>query len=109
MNEDRQLILFARVIIVLHRVLERHAKGADLSIPQYRFLLGLKRGAKRASELATLSGIGRPSSRCGLLRTDRQKPAWRPVPMHPGAVALHGPNRRPAPAWGSSNPRSEGD
>lgn len=59
---DRRLILAARTILVLHRELERAARGADITIPQYRFLLILKRGASRAGDLAQDAAIGRPTA-----------------------------------------------
>lgn len=59
---DRRLILFARLVVVLHRNLEQLGRDSGLTIPQYRFLLMLKRGPRRASDLATLSGIGRPAA-----------------------------------------------
>ena len=54
--------MFARVVVVLHRLLERSAGAPSLSIPQYRFLLTMKRGPRRASDLAAISGIGRPAA-----------------------------------------------
>jgi len=59
---DRRWILLTRTIVVLHRVLERVAQAHALTVAQYRFLLMLKLGPRRASELASLSGIGRPTA-----------------------------------------------
>lgn len=59
---DRRLILAARTILVLHREFERAARHADITIPQYRFLLMLKRGASRAGDLAQDSAIGKPTA-----------------------------------------------
>lgn len=60
---DRRLILAARTILVVHRELERAARDAEITIPQYRFLLYLKRrGPTRAGDLASDSGIGRPTA-----------------------------------------------
>ena len=59
---DRLLILAARTVIVLHRELERAARGTDITIAQYRFLLSLKRGASRARDLAQESAIGKPAA-----------------------------------------------
>lgn len=70
-NPDRRLILFARIVIVLHRTLEQLGRDGALTIPQYRFLLTLKRGPRRASDLATQSGIGRPAA--SVLVTDLEK------------------------------------
>lgn len=59
---DRRLILAARTILVLHREFERASRHADITIPQYRFLLTLKRGASRAGDLAQDSAIGKPTA-----------------------------------------------
>ncbi|WP_439816446.1 MarR family winged helix-turn-helix transcriptional regulator [Zavarzinia sp. CC-PAN008] len=59
---DRRFILAARTIVVLFRDLERVARGADITIPQYRFMLMLKRGPKRAIDLAQAAAIGRPAA-----------------------------------------------
>jgi DNA-binding MarR family transcriptional regulator len=59
---DRRLILAARTILILHREFERAARHAEITIPQYRFLLRLKRGASRARELASDSAIGKPTA-----------------------------------------------
>ena len=59
---DRRWILMMRTVVVLHRLIDRQAQDAVLTIPQYRFLLTLKRGPRRASVLASLSGIGRPTA-----------------------------------------------
>lgn len=61
-DPDRLLILAARTVLVLHKQLERAARGADITIAQYRFLLALKRGASRARELAQDSAVGRPAA-----------------------------------------------
>ncbi len=62
LDTDRRWILLTRVVVVLHRLLERFAQGAELTIAQYRFLLTLKREPRRASVLASMSGIGRPAA-----------------------------------------------
>lgn len=59
---DRRWILMMRTVVVLHRLLDRQAQDSVLTIPQYRFLLTLKRGPRRASVLASLAGIGRPTA-----------------------------------------------
>jgi DNA-binding MarR family transcriptional regulator len=59
---DRRWILLARTVVILHRALERFSQSSALTIPQYRFLLTLKRETKRASVLAAMSGIGRPAA-----------------------------------------------
>lgn len=68
---DRRLILAARTILVLHREFERIARRAEITIPQYRFLLALKRGASRAASLASDSAIGRPTA--SALITDMER------------------------------------
>jgi DNA-binding MarR family transcriptional regulator len=75
---DRRLILAARTILVLHRELERASRDLDISIPQYRMMLYLKRGPRRPADLALNSSIGRPAAsaliadmeRRGLLRRE---------------------------------------
>ncbi|MDB5433276.1 MAG: transcriptional regulator, MarR family [Caulobacter sp.] len=60
---DRRLILAARTVLMVHRELERAARDADMTIPQYRFLLYLKRrGPMRAGDLALDSAIGRSTA-----------------------------------------------
>lgn len=59
---DRRWILLMRVTVILHRLLERSGQNGALTVAQYRFLLMLKRGPRRASVLASLSGIGRPTA-----------------------------------------------
>lgn len=59
---DRRSVLGARIIVLLFRVLEQAAKQTELTIPQFRFMLTLRRGPRRVSDLASLSGIGRPTA-----------------------------------------------
>ncbi|MDE1173512.1 MAG: MarR family transcriptional regulator [Parvibaculaceae bacterium] len=59
---DRRLILMARTIVVLYRAFETIAREHDITIPQYRFLLTLKRGPKRAGELAVSASIRKPTA-----------------------------------------------
>lgn len=59
---DRRAILLARAIVVLFRDFERVARQADITVPQYRFLLFLKRGPKRAGDLALQAAIGKPTA-----------------------------------------------
>lgn len=59
---DRRLILMARTIVVLFRDFEIVAREHDITIPQYRFLLFLKRGPKRAGELAVQASIRKPTA-----------------------------------------------
>jgi DNA-binding MarR family transcriptional regulator len=59
---DRRLILMARTVVVLFRQFERIAREMEITIPQYRFLLFLKRGPKRAGELAVEAAIRKPTA-----------------------------------------------
>ncbi len=59
---DRRLILMARTVVVLFRRFETIARELDITIPQYRFLLFLKRGPKRAGELAVDAAIRKPTA-----------------------------------------------
>ncbi len=59
---DRRLILMARTVVVLFREFEKIARELDITIPQYRFLLFLKRGPKRAGELAVEAAIRKPTA-----------------------------------------------
>lgn len=59
---DRRLILMARSVVVLFREFETIARELDITIPQYRFLLFLKRGPKRAGELAVEAAIRKPTA-----------------------------------------------
>ena len=69
---DRRAILAARVVVVLHRELERAMRGADLNISQYRLMLVLKRGPQRASELAADSAIGKPAASALIAEMERE-------------------------------------
>ena len=59
---DRRLILMARTVVVLFREFEKIARELEITIPQYRFLLFLKRGPKRAGELAVEAAIRKPTA-----------------------------------------------
>ncbi|ABS62386.1 transcriptional regulator, MarR family [Parvibaculum lavamentivorans DS-1] len=59
---DRRLILMARTVVVLFRQFEQIAREMEITIPQYRFLLFLKRGPKRAGELAVEAAIRKPTA-----------------------------------------------
>lgn len=50
-----------RSIVCMGRVFERVGRGAGLSLPQYRLLLFLRHGPKRAGELAAEAAIQRPT------------------------------------------------
>jgi len=53
--------LGVRAIIVLYREFERVTRDADISIGQYRTLLYLKGGAKRAGEIAAAGAVKKPT------------------------------------------------
>lgn len=59
---DRRAILLARAVVVLFRDFELAAREADITVPQYRFLLFLKRGPKRAGDLALQAAVGKPTA-----------------------------------------------
>lgn len=59
---DCRLILMARTVVILFRDFEVIAREHDITIPQYRFLLFLKRGPKRAGELAVQASIRKPTA-----------------------------------------------
>lgn len=52
----------ARTVVVLYREFEKIARELEITIPQYRFLLTLKRGPKRAGELAVSASIRKPTA-----------------------------------------------
>lgn len=53
--------LGVRAIIVFYREFERVTRDADISIGQYRTLLYLKGGAKRAGEIAAAGAVKKPT------------------------------------------------
>lgn len=53
--------LSVRAIIVFYREFERATRDADISIGQYRTLLYLKGGAKRAGEIAAAGAVKKPT------------------------------------------------
>jgi len=59
---DRRAILMARAVVVLFRDFGLVAREADITVPQYRFLLFLKRGPKRAGDLALQAAVGKPTA-----------------------------------------------
>ncbi|WP_420561126.1 MarR family winged helix-turn-helix transcriptional regulator [Tepidicaulis sp.] len=59
---DRRLILAARAVVFLFREFEQLARRHDITVPQYRFLMFLKRGPKRAGELAVEASIRKPTA-----------------------------------------------
>ena len=50
-----------RVIVSLFREFELAARDGGMSMPQYRLLLFLRRGPRRAGELAALAEVKKPS------------------------------------------------
>lgn len=53
--------LSVRAVIVFYREFERVTRDADISIGQYRTLLYLKGGAKRAGEIAAAGAVKKPT------------------------------------------------
>lgn len=58
---DERLARAARVMAFLARIFEQVAVGAGISLPQYRLLVFLRHGPKRAGELAARAAIKRPT------------------------------------------------
>lgn len=58
---DARAARAVRSIVCLSRAFEQACRGTDLSLPQYRLLLFLRHGPKRAGELAAEVAIKRPT------------------------------------------------
>lgn len=58
---DRRATAAVRSIVFLYREFERVCRDEGISIPQYRLLLYLRHGPKRAGELAARAAIQRPT------------------------------------------------
>ena len=58
---DRRSTGAVRAIVFLYREFERVCRDEGISIPQYRLLLFLRHGPKRAGELAARAAIRRPT------------------------------------------------
>ena len=58
---DRRATAAVRSIVFLYREFERACREEGISIPQYRLLLFLRHGPKRAGELAARAAIQRPT------------------------------------------------
>jgi DNA-binding MarR family transcriptional regulator len=58
---DRRAKGAVRAIVFLYREFERVCRDEGISIPQYRLLLFLRHGPKRAGELAARAAIQRPT------------------------------------------------
>jgi DNA-binding MarR family transcriptional regulator len=60
-TEDLQIQRGLRAIVLLHRAFEQGARKVGVSIPQYRLLLFLRHGPRRAGELAASAAVKRPT------------------------------------------------
>ena len=60
-DRDRRSTGAVRAIVFLYREFERVCRDEGISIPQYRLLLFLRHGPKRAGELAARAAIQRPT------------------------------------------------
>jgi len=58
---NRRATAAVRSIVFLYREFERVCRDEGISIPQYRLLLYLRHGPKRAGELAARAAIQRPT------------------------------------------------
>ena len=87
-NIDRRLILMARTVVVLFREFENIARELDITIPQYRFLLFLKRGPKRAGELATEAAIRKPTA-SGLIADMEKRGLIQRIPDKTDGRSVH--------------------
>lgn len=58
---DRRAKGAVRAIVFLYREFERVCRDEGISIPQYRLILFLRHGPKRAGELAARAAIQRPT------------------------------------------------
>ena len=59
--DDPRLARAARSMAFLARIFEQVSIGAGISLPQYRLLVFLRHGPKRAGELAARAAIKRPT------------------------------------------------
>ena len=60
-ERDPRLARAARSIVCIARVFEQIGRGVGVSLPQYRLLLFLRHGPRRAGELAAQIAIKRPT------------------------------------------------
>ena len=58
---DVRLARAVRTVAIVSRVFEQVCRDAQVSLPQYRLLLFLRHGPKRAGELAARAAIKRPT------------------------------------------------
>ncbi len=58
---DVRLSRAVRTVAIVSRVFEQVCREAQISLPQYRLLLFLRHGPKRAGELAARAAIKRPT------------------------------------------------
>lgn len=59
--KDRRIVRGLRAVVLLHRGFEQGAREVGVSIPQYRLLLFLQHGPRRAGELAASAAVKRPT------------------------------------------------
>ncbi len=72
--EDRRVLRGLRAIVLIHRAFEQASRKIGVSIPQYRLLLFLRHGARRAGELAASAAVKRPTLTA--LVTGMEKEGW---------------------------------
>ncbi len=60
-SPDLRLSRAVRTVAIVSRVFEQVCRKAGVSLPQYRLLLFLRHGPKRAGELAARAAIKRPT------------------------------------------------
>jgi len=71
---DRRAVAAARSVVFLYKEFERACRGVGVSVPQYRLLVFLRAGPRRAGELAASAAIKRPTLTAlvdGLVREGR--------------------------------------
>lgn len=61
MPEQSTALLSIRAIIALYREFERATRADDISVAQYRTMLYLKSGAKRAGAIAAAGAVKKPT------------------------------------------------
>lgn len=58
---DKRLIAGVRTVVAVFREFEQAARGSSMSVAQYRILLFLRKGPKRAGQLAWEASVRKPS------------------------------------------------
>jgi DNA-binding MarR family transcriptional regulator len=61
MTKDELRALSVRAIVALYREFERVARDSDISLAQYRTMLYLRSGAKRAGAIAAAGAVKKPT------------------------------------------------